>query len=205
MQEKRGKFIVLEGIDGCGKSSQMFNIAKFITNKSKYNHILVTREPYKSREIRQILRQDSDSYSQARKLAELFIQDRKEHIEEIILPALSKGVHVISDRYKLSTIAYQSVQGIPVQELIDAHKGMLIPDIIIIIDVPVEVAEKRMRKEIRNENKFEANTEFKDKLRQRYLEMPKVLNGEKIVVIDGTKTIEETGKEIIEILQNFFN
>jgi len=204
VEEKRGKFIVLEGIDGCGKSSQLLNIAQYIINKSKYNHVLVTREPYKIREIRGILRQDSNAYSQAKKLAELFVQDRKEHVQEIILPALNKSVDVISDRYKYSTIVYQSVQGIPIEELIEMHKNMPVPDLIFIFDAPVEIAEKRMSKDNRQEHKFEANKEFQEKLRQRYLEMSKIFPEEKIVIIDSTKTIEEIGKEIIKILDENF-
>lgn len=199
-KEKRGKFIVLEGIDGCGKSTQIPTIAKYILEKSKYNHILFTREPYKSRETREILRQDSDPYSKARKLAELFVQDRKEHLNEIILPALKKGLYVISDRYKYSTIVYQSVQGIPLEELAEMHKGMLIPDLILIFDISVEVAKGRMSHDSRNEHKFESDRQFQEKLRHRYLELPKIFPDEKIIIIDGEKSKECVEKELIGIL-----
>jgi len=52
---KRGKFVVFEGIDGCGKSTQIWKLAKYLSELSKYNHVLVTRNPYKLREIREIL------------------------------------------------------------------------------------------------------------------------------------------------------
>jgi len=195
-QEKRGLFIVFEGIDGSGKSSQVHKFVYYLAGLSKYNHILLTREPYKSREIREILRQDSDPYSQARKLAELFVQDRKEHLQEIILPNLNAGTHVVSDRYKLSTIVYQSVQGIDIKELIKMHSGLLIPDITFIIDVPVETAVERMKKDSRKEHKFEANAEFLNKLRQKYLEMPKLLPEEKILIIDGTGSIDEVFEQV---------
>jgi dTMP kinase len=197
---KRGKFIVIDGIDGCGKSTQVPVILKYLHDKSKYNHVLVTREPYKSREIREILRQKEDAYSQAKKLAELFIQDRKEHIEEIILPALERGLHVISDRYKYSTIAFQTIQGIPVQDLVNMHESLLVPDLAIIFDVPSPVSAERMNGDNRKEHKFEADKEFQEKVRQKYLEMPKFLPGEKIIIIDATKSIEEVKQEIISIL-----
>lgn len=202
MQEKRekGLFIVFEGIDGSGKSTQIPAIAKYILEKSKYNHVLITREPYKSREIREILRQDSDPYAKARKLAELFVQDRKEHVDEIILPALEKGLYVISDRYKYSTIAYQSAQGIPLEELIEMHKGMPVPDLVLVFDVPVNIAKERMSRDSRNEHKFESNTEFQEKLRQKYLELPKILPGENIIIINGEKSKECVEKELIGIL-----
>lgn len=201
MTGKKGFFIVIEGIDGSGKSSQMTNIANYLLKLNKYNNVLLTREPYKIREIRDILRQEDDPYSQAQKLAELFIKDRKEHIDELILPALNKGVYVISDRYKYSTIVYQSVQGIPIQDLIDMHKDMIIPDLILIFDSPIEVVRERMSRDMRDEHKFESNIEFQEKLRQKYLELPKIFPDEKIIIIDGNKTIKEVEKELIEILK----
>ena len=138
-EEKRGKFIVLEGIDGSGKSSQIKNIVEFIL-KDKYNHVLVTREPYKNREIRKLLREEQNPYTKARKLAELFVQDREEHVSDLILPALKKGMHVVSDRYKLATISYQAAQGLLMQELIDMHENLPVPDVTFVIDVPVEYA-----------------------------------------------------------------
>jgi len=195
MQQKP-LFITFEGIDGCGKSTQVHKFTEYLAGLSKYNHILLTREPYKSREIREILRQDPDPYSQARKLAELFLNDRTEHLQKIIHPALNSGIHVISDRYKLSTLAYQSTQGIPVGELIKMHSGLLAPDLTFIVDVPVEVAVKRMKKDSRQEHKFEANLGFLTKLRQRYLELPSLLPEEKIVVIDGSKDVYEVFEQV---------
>ena len=200
LEEKRGKFIVLDGIDGSGKSSQILNILNFILNKDKHNHIIVTREPYKKREIREILRQDNDAYSQAEKLADLYVNDRKEHVKEIILPALEKGIFIISDRYKFATIAYQSAQGLDINKLIEMHIDMPVPDATIIVDVPIEVAEKRMAKDSRQEHKFEADKEFQNKVRENFLKMPELLKDEKIFIVDGTKSIEEVGEEIIAIL-----
>ncbi len=198
---EKGLFIVLEGIDGSGKSSQMTNIANYLLKLNKYNNVLLTREPYHIREIRDILRQENNPYSQAQNLAELFVEDRKKHIDELILPALNKGIYVISDRYKYSTIVYQSVQGISVQKLVDMHKDIIIPDIILIFDSPVEVVRERMSRDMRDEHKFESNIEFQKKLRQKYLELPKIFPDEKIIIIDGNKTIPEVEKEIIEIFK----
>jgi len=200
----KGKFIVLEGIDGCGKSTQIPVIIKYFLDKDKYNHILVTREPYKKRDIRKILRIDNSPYTQAEKLAELFIEDRREHIKELIEPALNKGIHVVSDRYKYSTIVYQSVQGLPMQELIDKHKDMPTPDLVLIFDVPVSVARERMKKDLRKEHKFEADKEFQEKVRQRYLEMLEIFSGEKIVIVDASKSIDEVGWEVRKILDKYF-
>lgn len=75
-------FIAFEGIDGCGKSTQVHGFVQYLASLNKYYHVFFTREPFELREIRQILREDSDPNSQARKLAELFVQDRKEHVKK---------------------------------------------------------------------------------------------------------------------------
>lgn len=196
MQEKRGKFIVFEGIDGSGKTTQAWLLADKILNLSKYFHLLLTREPYKQVEIREILRQDNNPYSQAEKLAELFVADRKKHVQEIILPNIELGIHVISDRYKLSTLAYQSAQGVDFNKLLQMHSGLPVPDITFFIDVPVQVAIQRMKQDSRNEQKFEKSAEFLEKLKQRYLEMPKLLN-ENIIIINGDRDIQTIHQGIL--------
>lgn len=193
-------FIVFEGIDGCGKSTQIWEIAKFLSSLNKYNHVLVTREPYKEKEIRKILREDVRAEEKAEKLAELFVKDRKEHISDLILPNLKEGVFVISDRYKYATICYQSAQGQDIKKLIDIHKDMLVPDITFIIDVPVEIAIERMKKDKRDEQKFEKDSIFLEKVRQNYLNLPKLLPEENIIVIDGNRDIEKISSEIQNLL-----
>jgi len=206
IERKRGKVIVVEGLDGCGKSSQFYLFAKYLFFKNKYNHVVITREPYKSREIRNILKKTNDPYKEAEILTKLFVEDRKEHIKEVILPALNKGLYVISDRYKLSTIVYQSTQGIQIQKLIDMHKNMPIPDITFIIDVDARIARQRIEKEQRTiEQKFEKSVEFQALLRKAYLKIPKFLQNEKIFIINGDRSIEEISNEIIQIYEKEFD
>jgi len=190
---KRGLFITFEGIDGCGKSTQIWKLAKYISNLSKYNHVLVTREPYKNQDIRKILQEDSDPYSQGKKLAVMFVTDRKRHADEIIIPNIERECHVISDRYDLSTLVYQQTQGVPLQELISMHQGIITPNLTFIVDVPVEVAIERMKKDNeRNvEQKFEKQKEFIAKLRQNYLDLQKQLPERRIIIIDGAPSVED--------------
>jgi dTMP kinase len=203
---EKGKFIVFEGIDGCGKSSQFSSFAKYLFSKSKYNHIVLTREPYQSREIRNILATTKDPYQQAVLLAKLFVQDRIGHLKRVVIPSLDIGLDVVSDRYKHSTIAYQAAQGLPIQELIDMHKQLLVPDITFIFDVPTEIAKQRMLKDTRQvEQKFEKSLEFQEKVRQNYLKMPLLLPNEKIVIINGNRSIEEVTKDVQEIYEKFVN
>ena len=191
----KGLFIAFEGIDGCGKSTQVWKTAKYLADKSKYNHVVVTREPYKNQDIRKILQSEDDPYSQAMNLAELYIEDRKRHAEEILNPNLEKGCIVISDRYILSTFAYQQAQGISMDKLVKMHNtGSLLPfpDITFVVDVPAEVAIERMKKDMgRNvEQKFEKNAEFISKIRNNYIELARP-NNYNPALIDGRKSIEE--------------
>ncbi len=193
--DKKGLFIVFEGIDGCGKSTQVWKLGKYLSNLSKYNHIVMTREPWKNKKIRKMLRETDDPYSNAIELSKMYVNDRREHIKELILPELMNGAHVISDRYSLSTLAYQQTQGIQLKELLKMHKGLIIPDIIFIVDVPAKVAIKRMQKDMerdkKKEHKFEKDAKFIEKLRKIFLNLPKQLENHNIVIIDGTKSVEE--------------
>jgi dTMP kinase len=191
---KRGLFIAFEGIDGCGKSTQAWKLARYVSDLSKYNHIVMTREPFKDANIRKMLRETDDPYSQAKELAKMYTDDRRNHVKELIMPELLKGAHVISDRYAFSTLAYQQAQGIPIKDLLELHKGLPIPDIIFIVDVPSKVAVGRMKKDSKRdkgkEHKFEKNREFMEKLRKNYHGLAN-LSGHKVVVIDGTKKPEQ--------------
>ncbi|MCX6748781.1 MAG: dTMP kinase [Candidatus Pacearchaeota archaeon] len=202
-EEKKGLFIVFDGIDGSGKSTALLNFANYLARKDKHFHLLVTREPYKKREIREILRSESNPYIQKEKIAKLFVDDRREHAFEVIFPNLKSGVHVISDRYKYATLVYQTVQGLEFDKLVAMHVNMPVPDIVFIIDVPVEVSSKRMSSDTRTEQKFEANKNFLDQVRHGYLALPYLLPSEKIVIIDGSKSIQEVNKQIIEEFEKF--
>ncbi|MCH7568787.1 MAG: dTMP kinase [Nanoarchaeota archaeon] len=207
MIRKEGLLIVFEGIDGSGKSTQIRKLVNYIFEKSKYNHVILTRNPYKDVNIRAILRQDNDPLTQAEKLADLFINDRKKQVEELVKPNLEKGHFVISDRYKLSTITYQAAQGLEMEDLIKRHEGLPIPDITFMIDVSPEEARKRMEKKdvaIRGkEHKFETNLDFARKLRENHYKAKEILEkeGEKIFIINGERSPEEIFEEIKDIFE----
>nr|AIA16084.1 Dihydrofolate reductase [uncultured bacterium] len=198
-RSKKGLFIVFEGIDGCGKTTQLKRLVEYLFAKSKYNHLVVTREPYQETKIRNLLHAETDPHSQAEQIAQLFIADRKNHAEHLITPSIQKGMHIISDRYKLSTIAYQHAQGLPLQRLIDMHYGLPIPDITFVIDLPAKVAAQRMSKESsRKAHKFEANLEFLEQVRMNFHKAKEALPQEKIFILDGQRAPEVIAAEIKE-------
>tara|TARA_Y100001968_G_scaffold212517_1_gene195676 strand:+ start:22 stop:660 length:639 start_codon:yes stop_codon:yes gene_type:complete len=150
----KGKFIVFEGIDGCGKTTQINEISKWLkeTNYiSKQNQLIITREPGGTKlgqSIRSLLL-DTCSEARPHSMTELLLYaaDRAQHVNEIIRPSLNNGDWVISDRYCGSTLAYQGYGRKLDLKLIKnlesiATQGMY-PDVTFLLDIPVEESIKR--------------------------------------------------------------
>lgn len=205
MGDKRGIFIAFEGIDGCGKSTQIRKFVDYLFNKDKHHHIILTREPYKDTNIRKILREDKDPLSKADEIANLYVEDRKKHVEEVIIPNLEKGNFVVSDRYKLSTMTYQTAQGLSMIDLLKRHSGMPIPDATFVVDLSAVECARRMKKDSERdsgkEHKFEADLNFLENVRKNYFKAKEMLPEEKIFIIDGNRDIDEITKEIISIFE----
>ncbi len=140
----RGRLIALEGIDGCGKSTQARALATALD-------ALLTHEPGATAlgaSLRQLLLAPEAPALSLRAEALLMAADRAEHIEQVIEPALASGQWVVTDRFTGSTLAYQGDgRGLPVAELTNmvewATKGLR-ADLSILIDVPVAVAQGRL-------------------------------------------------------------
>lgn len=144
MAHKRtGIFIVFEGIDGTGKSTQIERLAEAL---SRLGHDIVkTREPTGGKYGQQIraLYKNRSTVSPDQEL-DLFIKDRRDHIDTLISPALAAGNIVICDRYFLSTAAYQGAAGCNPEDIIDMHHFAPKPDLAIIIEVSPQVCIKRI-------------------------------------------------------------
>jgi len=203
--DKKGIFIAFEGVDGCGKSTQIRRFVDWLFLKDKHNHIILTRNPYKDVNIRGILREDNDPHSKSEQLAKLFINDRKIMAEEVVIPNLLQGHFVVSDRYKLSTATYQAAQGLSMKELLNLQKDLPVPDITFVVDLPASECSRRMKKDdirdIGKEHKFETNMDFLESVRQNYFKAKELLPEEKIFIIDGSRDIETISKEIQSIFE----
>jgi len=196
----QGKFIVIDGMDGSGKTTQIMKIVNYIFKKDKRNHLVLTREPYASDfglEIRRLLAESTNPMENGLKMADLFVSDRKVHVEKIIAPSLAKGMQVLCDRFKYSTLAYQQTQGIPLQRLIEMHKGMVVPNLVLIFDLPARIAVERMSKDgIRGRKEVFEKLEFQEKLRHNYHALKEQLPNENIVIVDASKSIEEVFSQL---------
>ena len=94
MSEK-GLFIVFEGIDGAGSSTHVHKLSEKLEELNKYQDILRTHEPWRSKEIKRRLQEDPEAYSGGLEMAELYVEDRVEHIRKLIRPNLKAGVVVL--------------------------------------------------------------------------------------------------------------
>jgi len=204
---KAGKFIVFEGIDGCGKSTQLKLISSYLFESDKSNHIFLTREPTAiskyGDEVRRLLKESSDIKKDLKKFTSLYIKDRKFHVKKQILPMLKQGVIVLCDRYKYSTFAYQLAQGADLNYLLKQHENLIKPDLTIILDITAEEAMKRISKNTTSRDVFEKK-QFLEKVRENYLKMPDIFKDENIVIINGKGEKEEVFKKIKEKVNKLF-
>ncbi len=197
---------MVDGIDGCGKSTQALRLVEWIFNQhKKIDTIVLTNEPTQSKfglEIRKYL----DSVSEGReilskeRLLELFTLDRENHVDEIIAPMLEKKAIVICDRYKHSSIVYQSTQGIPVQSIIQKYVGFPIPDITLIFNANIESCIARLDSRGRSLDKFEKK-EFLEKAREQYVRLPTLLPKERIQIINANQSIEQVFQDVVKAVK----
>lgn len=138
-----GKLIVVEGIDGSGKSTNCAMLSKELQKRNIKN--IYTFEPtygtYGSKLRESFTTNNLNPYEEL----DLFVKDRQEHLEKEIKPALANDYIVILDRYYYSSVAYQGAKGIDTEYILSLHKDfILIPDLVFIFHLPVEVALQRI-------------------------------------------------------------
>jgi dTMP kinase len=140
-----GRFLVLEGGEACGKSTQAARLAGALD-------AVLTREPGGTDlggRVRALLLDPATGALDPRTEALMMIADRAQHVAEVIGPALAAGRHVVSDRHVGSTIAYQGggrgLDADELQEVSDWAAAGCRPDLVLLLDVPVEVAHARLR------------------------------------------------------------
>lgn len=191
----KGKLIVIEGIDGSGKST----CAKNLTEKLNSINIktIYTFEPTHSHygaKLREgMLSEDLDAEEELL----LFVKDRKEHIEYMIKPALEEGYFIILDRYFYSSVAYQGAKGIDINRIMNLHKDFIIkPNIVFIFHLPIDIALNRIISKRGIADRFENETYLKkvDKIFHSF-------NEPFIYHIDTNKDIKIINDELFNILE----
>lgn len=174
MSQYAAKFITLDGIDGAGKTTQLQVIQDWFAQKQL--PVVFTREPGGSvlgEKLREILLDPASKVSLHTETLLMFAA-RRQHIEETILPALSAGKHVVSDRFTDATFAYQGAgRGVPYEKieiLENWVQDSLRPDLTILLDVPLEVSLARIEGGNRQKDRFEQeDAAFFRRVRDAYL------------------------------------
>jgi dTMP kinase len=200
-------FITFEGLDFCGKSTQVELLKKNFEEKGKT--VKIIREPGGvkiSEKIRNILldNENSEMFSETELL--LFSASRAQLVREKIIPFLESDYVVISDRFHDSSIAYQGFgRGIDSKFVIDLQKfaiGNAIPDLTFFIDIPITEVLKRKQKLVNAQlDRIEVSeSDFYEKVREGYKFLSR--NEERFKLIDGLMTIEEVHNEILSYLTN---
>ncbi|MEP7049744.1 MAG: dTMP kinase [Pseudomonadota bacterium] len=204
-----GLFVVVEGIDGCGSTTHAKLLARAI--KSRGPDVVLTCEPSTGpigSLIRQVLQRRlfvPDATGPRNfawsTMALLFAADRMDHLDSTVAPALRAGSVVISDRYDLSSLAYQSVtahngpESIPwIREL---NSQTLRPDVTIVIDVPAEVAEQRRRARGGVEEMFEAR-EIQARLATVYARAEDLVPNDRVLHVPGVGEVPEVAARLLE-------
>lgn len=199
---RRGLFLVLEGGEGCGKSTQVPRLAQRLRDAGR--DVLVTFEPgatARGARLRQLLLDDHSDLDPRAELL-LIAADRAQHVAEVVAPALARGTDVVSDRFAPSTLVYQGVaRGLGVDEVAAVSRfasGGLEPDLVVVIDVPDAVAEARAGT---FPDRLEAaGADFHRTVRAAYRDLAPAHGW---VVVDGTGTPDEVEAEIWKAVEGF--
>jgi dTMP kinase len=193
----RGVFICIEGLDGCGKTTQ----AKLLVNElRKSRDALYTAEPSDGRIGGFIKKHYLNGDKRGSGIVEtlLFAADRFEHVENIVLPALEKGRIVVSDRYVYSSLAYQGATGLHLEWIKKANEHAIRPDLAIFIDVKPETVVQRLKPK----KSVMENLETQRKVREVYI---RFVEKDELVLVDGNRPQNEVAEGVAAVVQSFLN
>lgn len=189
----RGRFVVLEGGEGCGKSTQAARLAEALD-------AVLTREPGATpvgAQLRSILLDPASEISPVTE-ALLMAADRAEHVATVVRPALEAGRHVVCDRYIGSSVAYQGHgRGLEIDRILAASEwatGGLLPDLVVLLEVPAEVAAARLGEDL---DRFESTGDgFHDRVRGGFVQQAEA-DPDRWVRIDGNRPLDEVTADVV--------
>jgi dTMP kinase len=206
---KNGYFISFEGIDGAGKSTHVDAFRKLMQERYPEKEVVMTREPGGTALGEQLRNLLLEAPMNLETEALLMFAARREHIAQVIEPALASGKIVISDRFTDASFAYQGGgRGLSLDKLNDLERwvqgrsdgSLLQPNLTILFDLPGEIAEAR-RSKVRAPDKFEKmDLDFFERVRQEYLRRARN-DSERFHLVDATQTPESiwNGLKLIQI------
>lgn len=193
----RGRFIVIEGMDGAGTTTQTRLLRSQFERLGRRVH--ATSEPTSQavgRVIRSLLSGHVESKHLMATLALLFAADRLMHFDDEIGPKLVDGVDVICDRYVLSSLVYQGLD-LPLNWVTSLNQFAPAPDLTIVLDIPPETAFSRTQSRGGNQEIFE-KAQLQENIRKRYL---KLSEQHSVALVDGHGEVETVCQRILEVVR----
>ncbi|MBS7623227.1 dTMP kinase [Candidatus Bathyarchaeota archaeon] len=191
MNPRVGVFIVIEGIDGAGKTLHSKNLCIQLHRRGFDTRY--TTEPSEGF-IGGLLRREFLNRTKIPPEMEtlLFAADRFEHVQNVILPALGQNKIVVSDRYYYASIAYQGAQGVGVDWIRTVNSFAPKPDLALYLDVPVDLALSR----IHRKKSLMENVELESRVREIYLDMVK---RNELTYVDGNRSVEAVDRDVLDL------
>ena len=192
-----GLLIAIEGIDGAGKTTAASTLAQWCGERGLLS--VLSKEPT-SGPWGKKLRESSAARLTLPQELDLFHKDREEHAQNSLQPALDEDGIVILDRYYWSTAAYQGARGASVSEVIEFNEtNFPLPDLVLLLDLPVELGQERIRKRGDIPNAFES-VEALIKCREIFLKLP-AKSLARSVIVDASKPWRDVSKECLQLFQ----
>jgi dTMP kinase len=193
---KSGTLIAFEGLDGCGKSTQLRRAATFLRERGI--EPVVTREPTDGpwgRKIRQMAR-SGNSVTPETEL-EWFFEDRRDHMREVVRPALRAGQLVLSDRSYISTVAYQGARGLDPEKILrDSEAEFACPDFVLLFEISAREGLARVASRGGESEPVFENLEFLERVSAVFNAMK--IDG--IERIDASRNEDEIAVDVLAIL-----
>jgi dTMP kinase len=191
--KQSGLFIVIEGIDGTGKSTQAKRLGDWLASQGR--EVVLSREPTAGPWGQKVRESAATGRLSPEDELQYFLNDRRQHVEELIAPSLAAGKVVILDRYYFSTMAYQGARGFDPAEIRRKNEEFApVPDLLLIMDLDVDSALERIGARGDTANEFEKRENL-ERCREIFLS----LKGESFVrVIDTRGTLDEVAARVRE-------
>jgi len=204
----RGLFITVEGVEGCGKSTQVELLCSYLASRGET--VAVTREPGGTplaEAIRNLLL--NPDHGALSPVAELLLYEgaRAQHVDELILPSIRAGRTVVCDRFFDSTTAYQGGgRRLPTEMVLSMHAVAAReawPDLTILIDLPAAVGLERLGRIQLHDRLEREPLAFHERVRERFLEIARD-EPDRVKVVDGSGPVEEVAAAIRNLVDRLF-
>lgn len=188
----------MEGIDGAGKTTVAATLAQWCGERGLL--CALSKEPTSLEWGRRLRESAASGRLTLEEELDFFHKDREDHVRNSIRPALEEDAIIILDRYYWSTAAYQGARGAPVRKVLEFNEGSFpIPDLVLLLDLPVDAGQGRIRVRGDQPNSFE-EVAAQERIREIFLQLPKGSRA-RCAVVDASRPWREVSRECLRLFQ----